>query len=435
MNSRENASMTSDPTQPPFAVHGSPRTLRRAGWLGAGFVSLLLLGGGVRLAVEHGEARALELRTGENLQRTVSTTQARQGEAVRSVTLSASLRGSSETVLYARSAGYLSAWHKTIGDRVRKGELLATIEAPEQEQELAQLRATREQIKVRLALARQTLARWEALHLLDSVAGQDLDEKRSAAAQAEADHAAADANVRRLEQMKAFRRIVAPFDGIITRRSVDVGDLVGANDTALFALTRTDPLQVTLWVPQVYAGEIRPGQEVAVRVPERRGERLRARIAHVAGALDPLTRTRQVDIVLPNADGGLLPGAYAEVALELSSGAPAVLVPIGALQTGREGPRVLVVDGDNRVASRPVEVGRDLGREIEVLAGLAAGEVLIVSPSDLLVEGEVVTPKALASAVPAGRSAGRAGPQGGAAGGTGAKAATPRAGADGGASG
>lgn len=399
--------MSPDPTTPPFAVHGGGHTLRYARLCGISFVALLLLGGGVRLAFEHREARALEVRTQDSLLRTVATVPAREGEATRNVVLTATLRGSSEAVLHARSGGYLAAWHKTIGDKVRKGDLLASIEAPEQEQELAQLRAAREQIQVRLTLARQTLERWEALRQLDSVAQQDLDEKRSAVAQAEADLAAAEANLRRLEQMKAFRRIVAPFDGIITRRNVDVGDLVSANGKELFSLVRTDPLQVSVWVPQVYASEIHQGQAVEIRVPELRGQRLRAKVAHLAGALDPLTRTRQVDIVLPNPDGGLIPGAYAEVALKLASGPPAVLVPTGVLQTGKDGPRVFVVDTDNRVSIRTVEVGRDLGRDIEILAGIAAGEVLVISPSDLLVDGEVVIPRALTSAPTAPAAAGR----------------------------
>ncbi|MDO9596531.1 MAG: efflux RND transporter periplasmic adaptor subunit [Azoarcus sp.] len=399
--------MSPDPTTPPFAVHGGGHTLRYARLCGVSFLALLLVGGGVRLAIEHREAQALEVRTQDSLLRSVATVQAREGDATRNVVLTATLRGSSEAILHARSGGYLAAWHKTIGDKVRKGDLLATIEAPEQEQELAQLRAAREQIQVRLTLARQTLERWEALRLLDSVAQQDLDEKRSAVAQGEADLAAAVANVRRLEQMKAFRRIVAPFDGIITRRNVDVGDLISANGKELFSLVRTDPLQVSLWVPQVYASEIRQGQEVDIRVPERRGERLRAKVAHLAGALDPLTRTRQVDIVLPNPDGALIPGAYAEVALKLASGLPSVLVPNGVLQTGKDGPRVFVVDAENRVSIRAVEIGRDLGREIEVLSGIAAGEVLVSSPSDLLVDGEVVNPRALASAQPAPPAAGR----------------------------
>lgn len=379
----------------PLAVHTDGRTLRYARILGVSVIGLLLFGGGVRLAFEHREAQALEARTEQALIRTVSTVTVREGEARRTVTLPATLRGRSETVIHARSGGYLSAWHKTIGDRVKKGELLATIDAPEQEQELAQARAAREQIKVRLELAGQTLARWEKLNSVDSIAKQDVDEKRSAFAQARADYAAADANLRRLQQLKDFRRIVAPFDGVITRRSAEIGDLIAANGKELFAIAQTDPLLIRLWVPQVYASEIRVGQEVGVRLPERPGAIYKARVAHAAGAIDPASRSRQVDLVLPNPEGTLLPGSYGEVTLALTSGLKTLLAPTNTLVTGQDGPRVVIVGDDRRVRFRQVELGRDLGREIEIVGGVAAGDTLVSSPSDLLADGETVNPKAL----------------------------------------
>ena len=385
----------SDTPPSPLAAHTDGKTLRYARFAGVSLLGLLLAGGGLRLALEHQEARALEQRTADSLTRNVSTVVARPGEGKRSVTLPATLRGRSETTILARSGGYLAAWHKTIGDRVKKGEVLATIEAPEQDQELAQAKAARDQVRVRVDLTRDTLKRWEHLSSLDSVARQDLDEKRSAAAQARADLAAVEANVRRLEQLKGFRRIVAPFDGVITRRSVEVGDLVAANGKELFALAQTDPLRLTLWIPQVYAGEISAGQEVSLAIPELPGKSFTARVAHAAGALDPVTRTRQVELELPNPDGRLLPGTYGEVSFKLASSSKALLVPTNVLVTGQHGNQVLVVAGDNTVAFRKVTLGRDLGRDIEILSGLKAGEVLVSSPSDLLAEGETVNPRAL----------------------------------------
>lgn len=383
------------PLSPPLAAHTGGTTLRYARLAGCSLLGLLLAGGGLRLAFEHREARALEQRTTASLTRSVATVVARPGDSRRNVTLPATLKGGSEITLLARSGGYLAAWHKTIGERVRKGELLATIEAPEQEQELAQARATREQARVRAVLARDTLRRWEHLASLDSVAQQDLEEKRGAAAQAQADLAAVDANVRRLEQLQGFRRIVAPFEGVVTRRSVEVGDLIAANGKELFALAQTDPLRLTLWIPQVYAGEIAPGQEVSLRIPENPSRKFTARVAHAAGALDPVTRTRQVELELPNPDGKLLPGTYGEVSFNLASSVKALLVPTTTLVVGQDGPRVITVDQDNRLAFRPVTLGRDLGRDIEILAGLKTGEVLVSSPSDLLAEGDTVHPKPL----------------------------------------
>lgn len=382
------------PAVTPGHSPGSP-SMRRTRFFGLGVLGLLLAGGGLRLAFEHQEARALEARTASATVRHVSTVKVRQGNAQRTVTLPATLRGRSETIIHARSAGYLKAWHKTIGDRVKKGELLATIDAPEQDQELAQAQAARDQVQVRLDLATQTLVRWEKLNALDSIAKQDVDEKRSAVAQARADLAAVNANLRRLEQMKAFRRVVAPFDGVITRRSVEIGDLIAANGKELFAIAQTDPLHITIWVPQAYASEVSAGQEVAISLPENPGHTYQARVAHAAGALDPGSRARQVELVLPNPDGKLLPGSYAQVSLGLTSGLKALLVPTNTLVTGQEGPRVISVSADNRIRFVPVRLGRDLGRDIEILSGLEAGEVLVSSPSDLLTEGETVTPKAL----------------------------------------
>lgn len=379
-----------DPQIHPLAVRRPQHTLRHARRLGAAGLGLLLLGGGLRLGFNFHDAQALEQRTVDRLQRTVAIVYARPGELKRVVELPGSLRGASETALYARSAGYLAAWYKTIGEHVKKGDLLARIDAPEQTQELAQARAAREQVRVRQAQAQQTYERWERLRALDSVAQQDFEDKRSARDQAVADLAAAEANVKRLEQLEGFRRIVAPFDGVITRRSVDVGNLISAGGKELFALTQTDPLRLTLWVPQVYAGAVREGQEVSIRVNELPGKKISARIEHVAGALDSVTRARQIDVVLPNPDGKLLPGTFVEVGINLVSGVKALVVPANVVVIGQGNPQIVTVDAENRLLFRKVKLGRDLGREIEVLSGITAEDALVSSPSDALADGEKV---------------------------------------------
>lgn len=389
--------MKNDPNIHSLAVSGPHRTLRHARRFGALGLGLLLIGGGLRLGLNFGEAQALQQRTAESIQRTVSIVHARAGEVRRSVDLPGSLRGGSETVIHARSAGYVAGWYKTIGDRVKKGELLARIDAPEQEQELAQARAVRDQIKVRLAQAKQTFERWEGLRALDSVSPQEFEDKRSARDQAAADFAAADANVKRLEQLEGFRRIVAPFDGVITRRSIDVGNLISAGGKELFALAQTDPLRLSLWVPQAYAGEVRAGQEVGIRLNEMPGSKITARIEHVAGAIDATTRSRQIDVVLPNADGKLLPGSYVTVNLGLVSGVKALIVPTNVVVLAADGPRIIAVDADSQLVFRKVKLGRDLGREIEVLGGIAAEDALVSSPADALMEGEKVAARELAS--------------------------------------
>lgn len=368
------------------------RALAVAKCAGAVALTLLLLAGGARAWVNRHDAADLERRTAESLKRSVIAVRPRAGETVRKVSLPASLRGSSETPIFARSSGYLGAWHKTIGDAVKKGEPLATVEVPELQQELAQARALRNQAKMRQELAESNLRRWEDLRRTDSASEQEYEEKRSAAKQARADLEAAQANVKRLEQLESFRQIVAPFSGVIVRRNVDVGNLIASGTQELFALTQIDPLRLTVWVPQVYADEVKVGQEVAVRFPETQSKSVTARIEHLAGALDPVTRSRQVDIALDNKDGHFLPGAYAEATFNVSGGARALVVPANTLVIDQSGVHVVALDGESRVVKRPVKLGRDFGKEVEVLEGVAAGDVLVASPSDLLVQGEQVTP-------------------------------------------
>jgi RND family efflux transporter MFP subunit len=376
---------------PVFALPSHPhKTLVVVKRLGFGLLLILLLAGGWRVVINQSAADSLRQRNVASLSRSVITVRSKPGEASRKIVLPASLRGNAETQLYARSNGYLSAWHKTLGDQVKKGELLAVIDVPELEQELAQAHAASAQIKVRLDLARSTLQRWTVLKETDGAVQQEFDEKRSAVLQAEADLAAAQVNVKRLEKIEDYRRIVAPFSGVITRRTVDVGSLINAGTQELFALTQIDPLRLTVWVPQVYAEDVKVGQEVTVRPVEAQAN-VAAHVEHVAGALDPITRSRQVDISLPNKDGKLLPGSYVEIAINVvGSKASPLLVPVNVLVIDQAGTHVVTVDAEKRIGFRPVKLGRDFGREVEILDGMDSNDVLVASPSDLLVEGEKV---------------------------------------------
>ena len=325
------------------------------------------------------------------LSRSVIAARSKPGEASKKLILPASLKGNTETQLHSRTNGYLSAWYKTIGDPVKKGDLLALIDVPELEQELAQAHAALAQIKVRLELGRSTLSRWERLKNTDSVIQQEYDEKRSAVLQAEADYAAAEVNIKRIEKIESYRRLVAPFSGVITRRLVDVGSLINAGTQELFSLTQTDPLRLTVWVPQVYANDIKVGQEVGVRLLEANNKPAIAHIEHVAGALDPETRARQVEIILANSEGKFLPGAYVEISINVvSSQVSPLVVPANVLVVDQVGTHVVTVDAENRVAFRSVKLGRDFGREVEVVEGIDSKQLLVASPSDLLTEGEVV---------------------------------------------
>ena len=359
-----------------------------------GLLTLLVIGTGIRVLLNSQEASALQEYTAKTLERTVLITKAKPGDLQRNLALPTTLRGNTEAVIYARTAGYLTAWHKGIGDQVNKGDLLATIDAPEQEQELAQARAQREQIDARLELTQQTLARWETLNQRQTaISQQELDEKRSLVRQGKADLAANSANVKRLEQLQSYRRIQAPFTGIITRRSVEVGDLIAAGGKELFAITQTDPLRLTIWVPQAFADDLKTGSQVTVNLSEQPGAKLKATIDRIAGGIDPTTRARQVDLVLPNPKAKLLPGAYAEINIQLSSGIKALVAPAAVLIVTDQTQRVAVVDKDKHISYRTVKLGRDLGRDVEILDGITADDTLIVSPSDQLVEGDLVKTK------------------------------------------
>ena len=281
-------------------------------------------------------------------------------------------------------------WTKDIGSHVAKGEVLAVIESPEVDQQLSQAEAARQQAAASLALARSTVERWEALRRKDVVSQQELDERRSGATQAAANLAAADANVQRLRQLQGFTRVTAPFDGVITRRNVEVGDLVDSSGKTLFVLTQMDPLRIYVNVPQSYAQLVRAGQKVVVTQAELRGRTFTGEVARSAGAIDPATRTMQVEINLPNKNAMLLPGAFVQVALPLPADA-SLVIPANALLFRKEGLSVAVVDGNGTVHLRPVQIGRNLGPTIEVLQGVSISDHLVLNPADSLAEGDHVT--------------------------------------------
>jgi RND family efflux transporter MFP subunit len=220
-----------------------------------------------------------------------------------------------------------------------------------------------------------------------------LEEKRSANAQAVANLAAADANVERLRQLEGFKRIVAPFAGLITRRNVDVGDLIDAGSSggrALFLLAQTDPLRVYVSVPQTYSQLIKPGQKVVVTQAELRGRMFEGEVARTSASIDTTTRTMQIEVALPNRDGTLLPGAFVQVALPLAA-STGLTIPTTTLLIRGEGIRVAAVDAQGRVHLRPIRIGRNYGESVEVLDGVTGTEQLVLNPSDSLAEGDQVT--------------------------------------------
>lgn len=375
---------------------------RRSKWVVAVLLVLLALGAVWTLFNRMSSAKALESGTRERARQYVQTALPKAGGA-QALALPGTLQGYVQAPLSARASGYLTRWTKDIGSRVQKGEVLAEIESPEIDQQLSQATAARGQTAASLDLAKSTAARWESLRAKDVVSQQELDERRSAVNQGQANLTAADANVQRLRQLKGFKNVVAPFAGVITRRNVDVGDLIDANGGSggrpLFVLTQTDPLRVFINVPQSYANLVKPGQAVAVTQPELPGRTFDGEVARTAAAIDTSTRTMQVEIGLPNKESALLPGAYVTVALPLSA-SRTLTVPSNALLFRAEGASVASVDAQGRIKLRLVTLGRNFGQDIEVVSGIEASDRVVLNPSDSINDGDqvAVAPQAAASA-------------------------------------
>ena len=381
------------------------KVLRRARVLMLVMLVLLAAGAGRTILSRISNANALEAGTAERAKVYVKTALPKSDAAGQTVSLPGTLQGYVQSPIAARASGYLKRWTHDIGSRVAKGALLAEIEAPEIDQQLSQAIAAREQTASSLGLAKSTRERWEALKKRDAVSQQDLDEKRSGEVQATANLAAADANVERLRQLEGFKRVVAPFAGVITRRNVDVGDLIEAGGGAgrvLFTLTQTDPLRVYIYLPQAYSQLVKPGQEVSITQAELRGQVFRGTVARTAGSIDAATRTMQVEIQLPNRDGLLLPGAYVQAALPLAA-SKALVIPANTLMIRGAGTLVAVVGADGRIKLKPIKVGRNYGQTVEVIDGVSATDQLVLNPSDSLGEGDTVTVVPAAKEAPAGK--------------------------------
>jgi len=355
-------------------------------------LALLAIGAARTVVTDVLHSRSIASRTQQNAQQYVNVVLPTQTDGGGETTLPGTLRGFVESPIYARATGYLLHWYVDIGTRVKQGQLLADLDTPEIDQELAQAVAQRDQTASSLGLAKSSLERWQQLRQRDAVSQQELDERQSTYSQDVANLAAAEANVKRLRQLESFKRIVAPFAGVVTQRNVDVGDLIDAGSgtsRALFALAQSDPLRVFVQLPQAYAQNIKVGEDVVVTQAELPGQQFNGRITHISGAIDVPTRSLQVEVTLPNPDGKLRPGAYVQVALP--SGARAQLtVPGNALLFRAEGPRVAVVDNDGVVHLRKVTIAQDLGQTLEIENGIEPNDRVIINPSDSIEDGDHV---------------------------------------------
>ncbi|SAK57659.1 RND family efflux transporter MFP subunit [Caballeronia hypogeia] len=355
-------------------------------------LALLAIGATRTVVTDVLHSRSIAARTQQNAQQYVNVVLPKQSDGGAETTLPGTLRGFVESPIYARATGYLLHWYVDIGARVKQGQLLADLDTPEIDQELAQAVAQRDQTASSLGLAKSSLERWQQLRQRDAVSQQELDERQSTYNQDVANLAAADANVKRLRQLESFKRIVAPFAGVVTQRNVDVGDLIDAGSgtsRALFALAQSDPLRVFVQMPQAYAQNVKVGQDVTVTQAELPGEQFHGQITHVSGAIDVPTRSLQIEVRLPNPDGRLRPGAYVQVALPGAAHAR-MLVPGNALLFRAEGPRLAVVDANGQVHLHKIVIAQDLGQSLEVESGIEPTDKVIINPSDSIADGDHV---------------------------------------------
>jgi RND family efflux transporter MFP subunit len=355
----------------------------------------LLLGGIIVLITRVFQASALAAATEMHARQYVTTITPKAGGGGLPLTLPGTLQGINEATLYARTNGYMLRWTKDIGSSVRKGELLAEIATPEIDQELSQALAAQQQAASSEGLAKSTVERWKNLREKDAVTQQDFDERQSTYIQAQASLASAQANAARLRNLQSFNKVVAPFDGVVTSRNIDVGDLVDAGNggvgKALFTVAQIDPLRLYVFVPQAYAQQVKVGDEVTVSMAAQQGDDYKGTIARTARAIDTGTRTMQVEIRVPNPHDSLIAGAYVQVTLPIKQDGTALLVPTNVLLFRPDGPRVATVDDAGHVRLSTVKLGTDFGSTVAVLGGLKSDDRVVLNPADSLADGDIVT--------------------------------------------
>jgi RND family efflux transporter MFP subunit len=338
------------------------------------------------------------------------------------VDLPGDLQAMIETPILARTDGYLKSKLVDLGWHVTAGQPMAEIETPELDQQITGARANLEQTQANIKeleaaielakanrdLARVTSGRWSKLQEQGVVSKQDTDTRAADLAVKEAELRKAEATLataqntihasqaalHRLEETKSFSRVTAPFDGVVTERSVDVGTLITTASKQMFKVAKIDPMRVFVNVPQTYVASIAKGQTAEVRVQERPGQVFRATVTAIANALDPTSRAMLIVLQTPNPQGILYPGMYTQVRIATSRARPALRVPGDTVVMGKTGARVAVVGDDHVVHFRNVTIGQDLGTEVEIVSGLQSGELVISNPTDAVTEGAAVETRA-----------------------------------------
>lgn len=337
--------------------------------------------------------RSVAARTVEQALPSVALIAPGRGAAAQDVVLPGDIQAFALAPIYARASGYVTAWYKDIGDKVAKGEKLAEIDTPDLDQQYAQAKADLASAKANATLAAGTAARYRELVGRAIVSKQTDEEKSGDAAAKQALLDSSRANLARLEALMAFKTLTAPFDGIVTSRSIDIGALLNAGGTtgmALFHVADIHQVRIYVRVPQAFVADLREGMNASLRLPQYPGRTFEAKLVGISKAIAAESRTALVQLQAENPDGKLWPGTYTEVHLQVPAKPDALRVPATALMFGEQGVRVATVDARDTVAMKPVQLGRDIGQDVEILSGLAAEDQLIDAPLETLNSGDKV---------------------------------------------
>ena len=340
-------------------------------------------------------ARALAVVTRETQELaipTVAVVSPERGAGREEIVLPGNMHAFADAAIYARTNGYLKRWYTDIGSHVRTGQLLAEIDTPEIDHQLQQARADLATAQANERLAQTTAERYRDLMKTDSIAQQDLDNANGSLEARAAAVESARANVRRLEQLQSFKRIEAPFDGVITARNTEIGALIdsGSNAKELFHVAAVHRLRVFVNVPEVYARVAQTGLQADLTLKEFPGRRFTGTLVRTAQSIELASRTLLTEVDVDNPKGELLPGSYAEVHFKLATPASTLKIPVSALIFRADGLMVATIKDGNHVAIVPVTAGRDYGNAVEIVGGLDGSERIVINPSDSLTDGQTV---------------------------------------------
>jgi len=367
-----------------------PKHLKAVG-IGAAVLAAMAVTFG--LAARHHQHQELVQWTDAQLIPSVRLAPAMDPASVHAITLPGHLEAWNSAPIHARVGGYLKAWYKDIGAKVKAGEVLAVIDTPELDQQLEQAKAVLVKAQANAHLADMTAQRWQHLLGSDSVSKQEADEKTGDAAAAQANVLAAKADVDRLNALETFKKIVAPFDGVVTARHTDVGDLITANNESgpeLFTVADTSRMRLYVQVPQADAGSIKSGMKATLTVPEWPGRTFDATLIGNSEAINPSSGSLLAQFVADNRNDELKPGDYSDVRLNIAVDPHRVTVPATALIFRSQGPQAAVLGKDGRVHLRNVHVALDLGTTLQIDQGLSPSDRVIENPPDSLMDGDQV---------------------------------------------